>query len=91
MILTTMPWTRQSTFWREDAVLQGRTIMCTIGVQRRDLIADFDKQDFSTFDALHFDLDFVQFLEVELGQILEFPLLSHLWCMRREQPSGKVG
>lgn len=52
--------------------------MCTVGVQRRDLVSDFDKQDLSTFDALDFDLDFVQVFEVELGQILEFPLLSHL-------------
>ncbi len=40
--------------------------MCTVGVESRNLIAHFDEQDFSSFNAFDFNLDFVKVFQVYL-------------------------
>jgi hypothetical protein len=37
--------------------------MRAVGVESRNLIAYFDEQDFSSFNAFNFNLDFVEVIE----------------------------
>lgn len=61
--LTSVPWASQPSLWRQDTILQRRTIMGTVGIQRMHLVIQLDEQHLPSIDTLDFGFDFVAVLQ----------------------------
>jgi hypothetical protein len=84
---TSVPWTRQSSFRRQDTLCQWRTIMRAIGTGSMHLVLHLQQQHFPTLNTLNFNFFLLSILKVQGRNVLELEFLRHIYRCRTKRRS----